>query len=694
MAEQESSFEKKLSEQTAETAFGLTWRLIQTLGNKAWEMARVRGAMELYAENYLHRHGLVRVLGMTKPIPLHKLYTSVRVVDPYYLHSFASPETMERSFRESGRKHRMFHQETARDGIEVANETRLLNVLGAPGSGKSTFLRRLGQEAMLARNANDKVARDKRLKGKYTHPHLPVLIELRQFRGDSEKIDLISTIAKEFSICGFPNSTDFVEKALEEGLLLVIFDGLDEVPDARLDETIKKVRELVDLYGKKCRFVTSCRSAQYKNYFTSFTDVMLADFSDKQVEEFSKNWFTTTKDIRANTAQNFLDTINSDQNQSARELARTPLLLTFLCLTFDRDLSLPPTRATLYKRALDILLREWSAENRVHNEPIYHELHADLEIDMLSEIASKLFLDNRFFFTRDEVLSGIRDFMERQLKKSRTLDADQILSAIERQQGLIVRRASDSYSFSHLTIQEYLTAREFSRTKQWIQHLHDHFSSDKWREVWLILAGVENADSQISEMARELQRRCCNHVLFKQVINWMEESIDQDALAAISEESALALRLTFFSLAFSLAVADELKFVPLTFLQLASDLDIEIGAFIEIYSKEYGASRLGTALIQYFMDAGILVPSYTRRFRKAFEILSTGGNQAIAQVRSVLLLPNWRDFDLHSILRDARELIDCVQLIFNCRDSAYRLSRASWNEACSFILIAHPSQDV
>ena len=133
-----------------------------------------------------------------------------------------------------------------------------------------------------------------------------MLIELRRFKDGIP--DLLDCITDEFSNCGFPESRDFVQTALDQGRLLVLLDGLDEVPDARLDSVITAVRDFVDRHGTADdgnRFITSCRTAHYKNYFTKFTDVVLADFSDDQIREFAKNWFHTPMDPRRTRTNDF-----------------------------------------------------------------------------------------------------------------------------------------------------------------------------------------------------------------------------------------------------------------------------------------------------------------------------------------------------------------------------------------------------
>ncbi|MGB3614764.1 MAG: hypothetical protein WBA10_13305 [Elainellaceae cyanobacterium] len=65
-----------------------------------------------------------------------------------------------------------------------------------------------------------------------------------------------------------------------------------------------------------------------------------------------------------------------------------------------------------------------------------------------------------------------------------------MLEAIEVQQGLLVERATDTYSFSHLTIQEYLTAQHIIEQDLLDEAVAEHATDKRWREVFLLLSGL------------------------------------------------------------------------------------------------------------------------------------------------------------------------------------------------------------
>ncbi|NTX66448.1 hypothetical protein HUA74_37895 [Myxococcus sp. CA051A] len=142
----------------------------------------------------------------------------------------------------------------------------------------------------------------------YAHEQLPVLIELRRFR--SEEIDLVRQIRNEFDICGLPGTEALVEALLRKGSLLVLLDGVDEIPGDRLDAAIAHIKDFVDRYARN-RFVLSCRTAFYKNYLHRFSDVLLAEFDDDQISAFVRGWFRSAKDRKQDTAGEMLRNLNT-----------------------------------------------------------------------------------------------------------------------------------------------------------------------------------------------------------------------------------------------------------------------------------------------------------------------------------------------------------------------------------------------
>ena len=197
----------------------------------------------------------------------------------------------------------------------------------------------------------------------------------------------------------------------------------------------------------------------------------MADFDDSQIETYIKSWFDSTPhqyryqlDKEMKTAEQCWKALNTIGHHATKELARNPLLLTLLCMVYDNSQNFPQNRADLYEKALSIFLEEWAAEKRIRREEaISQYLDIAAEKRMLSEIAAKNFEVDRLFFGEGEVLAQILEFGKGNANTPPTFNASKILETILVDQGLFVERVRGSYSFSHLTFQEYLTANYIVR---------------------------------------------------------------------------------------------------------------------------------------------------------------------------------------------------------------------------------------
>jgi predicted NACHT family NTPase len=446
---------------------------------------------------------------MREPVKLESVYTAVQFLNDDAIGDFLSIQDLEKVYRQ-GNARKFNSQDSQKQlGIEVANKKQYLMVLGGPGAGKSTFLRKMGLEALKVKKVG------------FKHSCIPVFIELKRFT--SSEINIEKFIIEEFRICGFPVPEKFTAKALEQGELLILLDGLDEVPSQNLNETISQIQNFVDTYHQN-RFIASCRTAAYRGNFRRFSDVAMADFDDEQIQQFINNWFHGEDDQQAKTGEKCWELLEKPENQAAKELAHTPLLLTFLCLVYDRSQNFPNNRSVLYKKALRILLEEWASEKRILREEIYQGLHTELEELLLSEIAYTGFASNRLFFSQSEIVDQIKTFLAGNLNAPQHLDGEAVLNAIAIQQGILVERAEDVFSFSHLTLQEYLTAQYIDDHRLVEKLVSEHLIDQRWKEVFLLVAGVirGGTDDLLLFMEREVQKYI-NTPKLQALLNWAEE---------------------------------------------------------------------------------------------------------------------------------------------------------------------------
>lgn len=483
-------------------------------------------ASQEYIKNYTKRHGILKVLGMREPVSLDSIYTNVQFLDEEEVQRFCSIQDLEKDFRSTQTQRFYGNSKKRVDGVEVVNKNQYLMLLGSPGSGKSTFIRKIGLEALKGKQ------------GGINHRLIPVFLELKRFT--ESKVDLKEIITNEFEICGFPLAKEFTKKALEKGKLLILLDGIDEVPTVNLNQVIEAIQDFVDRYHKN-HYITSCRIAAYRHNFRRFTDVVIAEFDNKQIEQFINRWFQSEEDKKSETAQKCWELLNKPENVAAKELAHTPLLLTFLCLVYNRSQTFLNNRSALYNKALRILMEEWAAEKRILQQEIYQGLNTELEEVLLSEIAYKSFELDRLFLPQTEIVQQIKTFLSSNLNAPAHLSGEEILDAIAVQQGIFVERAEAIYSFSHLTLQEYLTAKYINDHRQVKDLVIQHVTNKRWREVFSLIAGLMVVGNGADELLLEISQVVSSYIIHPKLISIFHLA-NQIALNLAIEVSPVAKR--------------------------------------------------------------------------------------------------------------------------------------------------------
>ena len=450
----------------------------------------LRGAARKYRKSVKDRYNVIRVMGMSQPTPLRNLYVRVNILEKITAGKRLSQEDIESLLQRDQEDRLDPAKRKTKTGVEVANSLNKIIVLGKPGAGKTTFLK------FLALAAIDNDLRTQ---------HIPVFIGLKDW-SDSGK-SLLAFIVDQFDICGFPEAKPYVERMLALGKCLLLLDGFDEVT-ADVERAIREIRIFSDKYAAN-QFVLSCRIAAFNYVFVHFTEVEMADFDDEQIQAFVDSWFQAEPKM----ARDCWAELTARENAPVKELASNPLLLTLLCIAFDEQLGFPPNRAELYQVAVEALLRKWDSSRRIQRPEVYHALSLRKKESLLSRIAAETFEKGQYALKQIQVEVLIRAYIEHLPEANPEevdVNSEAILKGIEAQHGLLAERARGIYTFSHLTLHEYFTAKYIveNQHKQAVARLvRAHLFDSKWREVFLLTAGMlEEADSLLVAMRSELSR--------------------------------------------------------------------------------------------------------------------------------------------------------------------------------------------
>ena len=279
-------------------------------------------------------------------------------------------------------------------------------------------------------------------------------------------------------------------------------DSLDEVSQEDSDRVVKQISNFCEKYHRN-KFVITCRIAAEQYKFFGFTYVEVADFNQKQIEDFAKKFFIavdkTSGESGLTKALTFINKLRSPENSQIREISVTPILLTLACLVFLSKAEFPTNRAQLYQDGIEILLSKWDESRRISRENIYRSLSTYRKKDLLTYVASITFEENNYFLKKQLLERYINEFLSQSEKAVNTPTqkrlGEAVLKSIENQHGLLIERAQGIYSFSHLTFQEYFTASKYINPDLF-EALGSYVISEKrWREVFLLSSDlIDDAD--------------------------------------------------------------------------------------------------------------------------------------------------------------------------------------------------------
>ncbi len=387
----------------------------------------------------------------------------------------------------------------------LEREKRLL-ILGDPGSGKSTVLNYVAYvlaQAGLSENTEEWLAR----LDPWTHGTLlPVRVALRGFAAWAEDhprtSNVIAYLKAALTGWALQDAWSMLRDALRGAApVLVLFDGLDEVPTAQRETVVRAVQAFSDHYTQH-RVVVTCRPYAYVGQpwpLQGFTEVTLAPFNAEQQDTFIATWYAElAKQDRLSEgeaharAQQLQSAI---RRQDLAGLARRPLLLTVMALLHSFRGTLPEDRTELYADAVDLLLRRW--EQRISEEA---GLIAQLDIPGLkiSDLEAGLY---DVAFRANQLAGedhGTADIDEGDLRKwlapylGGSWDkAGEFVGYIRERAGLLVRHKTEAYTFPHRTFQEFMAACHLVGMPDYVNEAARLVRKDlvRWREVFVLAAG-------------------------------------------------------------------------------------------------------------------------------------------------------------------------------------------------------------
>ena len=331
----------------------------------------------------------------------------------------------------------------------IYKEDRHSVILGQPGAGKTTTIRKICLDFLA--NAEPE----------FFGKRFIILIRLRDLKERGLLDEFYELFAANFQSPGgaelpfvkSPNP-EYVLKCLDNLKALVLLDGLDEIPDQDLKNTV--VGDIIYLCRKleQARLVVTCRTGERTPRFPFSSVYEIAPLSRRQIVEFSTRWLPNDREAR--------DFVKKIEASPFYDTTIRPLALVHLFAIYERTKNIPDKPKVVYRKVLYLLLEKWDEQRSLRRMSRYANFDTSEKFEFLSALAYKVTTQfNATSFTHGQLKEAYRAIHENFALDE--MSCERVLGEVESHTGILVQTEVDKFEFAHKSIQEFLTAEYIVR---------------------------------------------------------------------------------------------------------------------------------------------------------------------------------------------------------------------------------------
>ncbi|HYG40097.1 MAG TPA: NACHT domain-containing protein [Cytophagales bacterium] len=329
------------------------------------------------------------------------------------------------------------------NGLKSINYTSLINVderyvdrcviSGEAGSGKTMLIKALFLES---------------IKNVYK---IPILIELRYMNDfDGGIIKYIKNIVLDNKI---KPSDRILERVLERGGFLFLFDGYDELYSDKVKKITKEINDFVEKYSKN-QYIITTRPGTSALYLDNFEVYSVLKLEKSEIRLFIEKQVNVIDDKML--GEKIINVINKTKNTDYAEYLSNPLLLSMFIFAFRVNPQIPKTKYKFYSNVFETLITQHDSINKKGG--FQHERRSTLRNEDIEKVLKWLsfitFRKGKYSFQIDDlkdVLSVIKEKIQIDFSIEHLIYDLSISISILILDGI-------EYRFPHRSMQEYFSA--------------------------------------------------------------------------------------------------------------------------------------------------------------------------------------------------------------------------------------------
>ena len=276
-------------------------------------------------------------------------------------------------------------------------------------------------------------------------------------------------------------------------------DGLDEVP------SVSRQRELVELAraafeaDSDTQVVFTGRNHVSGPWLNWLSRVRLQEFSQPQIYQLTLKWLGGKR----SEAEKFLGNLTA--TPALQRLMGIPLLGTLILTVYSNIGTLPETRVLLYRMFVELLAGGWDAAKRISRDPKFGRV---TKIAIITRLAGILHQFERREATLQDLEVAINATTPALSSKAREVLEELI-------QDCLLVPVGASFTFPHLSFQEYLTSQDLGDPSgnQTAEAIDRYLTGNEWwREVLSFYVSASTSPDRVQRWIIDATIRTSNNV--------------------------------------------------------------------------------------------------------------------------------------------------------------------------------------